>query len=100
MKQQTMQDLFQKTKKDWLEGARATAVKMLRKRHTITIEDVLAEYKLPSYLHRNTIGRVFQDNHFVSVGFTRSTRRVSNGRVIQQWALSDKYVVEAEADCE
>lgn len=97
---QTMPDLFQQTKADWLDGARATAIRLLRKRHTITIEDVLAEYKFPKYLHRNTIGAVFQEKHFVSVGFIKSNRRVSRGRVIQKWTLSDKYATESEADCE
>ncbi|RYF29596.1 MAG: hypothetical protein EOO17_00840 [Chloroflexi bacterium] len=98
---QTVPDLFQQSKTEWLDGARAVAIRLLRKsKHVITIEDVLAEYKFPKYLHRNTIGSVFNDDHFVSVGFTRSRRSVSNGRVIQQWSLSDKYAADSEVDCE
>lgn len=97
----TVPDLFQQTKTDWIEGARAVAIRLLRKnKPVITIEDVLAEYKFPSYLHHNTIGQVFKDRHFVSVGFTKSTKRSSNGRVIQRWTLSEKYAAEMEADCE
>ena len=96
----TVPDLFQQTRAGWIDGARAVAIKKLRNQMKITIEDVLEVYKLPNYLHRNTIGRVFQDDHFVSVGFTRSRRRISNGRVIQQWALSDKYATDTEVDCE
>lgn len=98
--QHTVQDLFKKTKAEWLDGARAVAIKKLRQQHVITIEDILVDYPLPKYLHKNTIGAVFKDNHFVSIGFTRSLRQISNGRVIQRWVLSDRYKVEEVNDCE
>lgn len=97
---QTVPDLFRQTKADWVNGARTVAIRLLRKRHTITIEDVLAEYKFPKYLHRNTIGSVFQDGHFIPVGYVPSRRRVSHGRTIRQWTLNDKYIVEKEGYCE
>ncbi len=96
----TIQDLFRQSKTDWLDGARAVAIKLLKNRHTITIEDVLAEYKLPKYLHHNTIGSVFQDDHFMPIGYVPSRRRVSHGRVIRQWTLNEKYIVDGEVDCE
>lgn len=96
----TVPDLFKQTKAVWLNNARDIAEDLARKRPAITIEDVLEVYKLPKYLHRNTIGQVFNDRRFVSVGFVKSQRPVSNGRVIQKWTLRDDYLVESEQDCE
>lgn len=98
---QTVPSLFQDTKKTWIEGARATARRLLRNRYQITIEDVLAEFPLPKYLHRNTIGTVFQDREmFQAKGFTVSRRRISHGRAIRYWTLTDEYSKEIERDCE
>lgn len=88
MKQLSMNDLFQMGKEDWLEQARHEAKKLLRRRHVITIEDVLDVCPKPTYLHRNTIGSVFNGD-FVPVGFAKSKRLVSRGRWIRQWKLKD-----------
>lgn len=100
MKPQTVPDLFQETKKSWLDGARATARRLLKTRSRITIEDVLKEYPLPRYLHHNTIGSVFQDKMFEANGFTISQRPISHGRAIRWWTLNDKYRNESVLDCE
>ena len=83
---QTMLDLFQKTREQWLQEARDAAHKLLTSRDWVTIEDVLEVCPKPTYIHRNTIGRVFNDT-FRHVGFTKSKRAVSKGRWIQQWRL-------------
>lgn len=93
----TIPQLFQDTKREWLIGARITAKRLLKTKPRITIEDVLAVYPLPKYLHRNTIGNVFRDRDFQSVGFTKSRRAVSRGRWIMYWTLSYDDVV--EQDC-
>lgn len=83
----TIRDLFRKSKESWLEDARAAAIKLLKRRPYITIDDVTKEVPLPSYLHKNTVGGVFQTPDFKAVGFTVSTRPVAHGRVIRKWAL-------------
>lgn len=85
----TVKDLFQAEKVKWLDGARAAARKLLRYRRTITIEDVLEIHPLPTYIHRNTAGRVFQCDDFHAVGWTPSTRRVSHGRHVRVWEKAD-----------
>lgn len=95
----TVHDMFAKSKQQWLTDARNTAEMLLKDRHSITIEDVLKECPFPSYLHHNTIGRVFIDKRFCSVGITPSRRSSMNGRFIRRWALSDAYLISLEIDC-
>ena len=83
---QAMFDLFKKTREQWLQEARDAARKLLAYRDHITIEDVLEVCPKPEYLHRNTVGRVF-DSEFQHVGFAKSKRVISKGRWIQQWRL-------------
>lgn len=82
----TVNDLFQQSKTDWLKEARDTARKLLRTRHHITIEDVLEITPLPKYLHRNTIGAVFNNEDFRAVGYTKSRRTAMHSRTIKMWS--------------
>ncbi len=84
--QLTIQDLFGMTRETWLEEARRTARELLATRPTITIEDVLERLPRPSFIHRNTTGKVF-DEDFKPVGFVKSRRTISKGRWIRQWVL-------------
>ncbi len=84
----TVQDLFRVSKREWIDGARKAAKDLLRDNYSITIEDVLEAWPLPGYLHRNTIGSVFKDQDFRSIGFERSIRRVCHGRIIRRWRLA------------
>lgn len=85
---QTMIDLFTREKEDWLEGARATARKLLVNRGEITINDVLHEYPRPQWVHRNTTGQVFKHRDFKTCGFEKSTAKLAKGRIICRWTLS------------
>jgi hypothetical protein len=89
MVQQTISGLLQETKEDWLDAARAEADKQLRYKTSITIEDVLNKCPLPGYLHRNTIGSVFNSRMYRPIGYTKSRRTVSRGRVIQVWGRKE-----------
>lgn len=84
--------LFQREKEAWLERARKEARKQLRRKPTITIEDVLKKCPRPEYIHRNTTGSVFQDVAFVATGWRPSKRPLMNGRQVRVWALNPKYV--------
>lgn len=81
-------DLFGHEREMWLLEARRVAQELLLTHETITIELVLAQCPRPRYLHRNIIGQVFRDGTFKQVGFTKSKRAVSNGRIIAIWALN------------
>lgn len=97
---QTVQDLFQVNREQWIEGARVVARRLLRNRYKITIEDVLAVYPRPKYLHRNTTGKVFQNEAFRAIGYTPAKKLSSHGRIIRLWTLSDTYADEREMDCD
>lgn len=97
---QTVPDLFNQSREQWLEGARNAARKLLRRRHRITIEDVLEVYPRPRYLHRNTTGSVFKNEMFRPLGYTLARKPSSHKRVIRIWTLSDLYADEYERDCD
>jgi len=79
--------LFRKEKQAWLENARTTARKLLKRRRTITIEDVLERCPRPEYIHPNTTGKVFLDSEFKAVGWRKSVRPLMNGRQVRLWML-------------
>src|SRR5690606_239550 len=85
-------DLFKDAKAEWLEKARQTARELLKRREWITSEDVTAICPLPKYLHRNTIGGIFQHEDFQMVGVTYARRREAHGRLIRKWALKNQPV--------
>lgn len=86
----SIQDLFRQEKQEWIEGARVVARKLLRKYETITIEDVLAVYPRPSYLHYNITGMVFNHPDFKGLNFVRSKRPLSHGNLIRRWRLREE----------
>lgn len=94
MKTNTVQDLFSKTKQEWLEGARDKARELLLTKPCVTIEDVLEVYPRPNYLHRNITGSVFKDSDFQPIGHKASHRSVSHGRYIRTWVLRDPEPLE------
>lgn len=83
----TIQDLFQHSRETWLDGARSTARKLLKKKRVITIEDVLEVFPRPTYIHRNVTGHVFRDVDFKPVGYTLARKPSSHKRVIRLWKL-------------
>lgn len=85
-KQLNIQDMFTYSREAWLAECRKTAKQLLRHADTITIEDVTALVPLPTYLHRNTAGRVF-DNQFVPVDFVKAKHSAAKGRWIRTWRL-------------
>ena len=83
----TVNDLFKKTKAEWLTKARETASKLLEDQYAITIEDVLEVTPLPKYLHRNTIGNVFKTDDFKPIGWLPSKRTAMHGRPVRNWTM-------------
>lgn len=84
----TVKDLFKKEREAWLENARLTAKELLEDKPLITIEDVLKVCPRPEYIHRNTTGKVF-NNDFQPVGWRKSKRPIMNGRFVRIWRLKD-----------
>jgi|GEM_PF-1385658 hypothetical protein len=84
----TVKDLFKKEREAWLESARLAAKELLEESPLITIEDVLKVCPRPEYIHRNTTGKVF-NNDFQPVGWRKSKRPIMNGRFVRIWRLKD-----------
>lgn len=84
----TVKDLFKKEREAWLENARLAAKELLEDKPLITIEDVLKACPRPEYIHRNTTGKVF-NNDFQPVGWRKSKRPIMNGRFVRIWRLKD-----------
>ena len=84
----TVKDLFKKEREAWLESARLAAKELLEDKPLITIEDVLKVCPRPEYIHRNTTGKVF-NNDFQPVGWRKSKRPIMNGRFVRIWRLKD-----------
>lgn len=83
----TAKDLFKDERDKWLENARTTAFKLLKRSERITIEDVLKVCPRPQYVHPNTTGKVFIEKEFVAVGWRPSQRPLMNGRQVRVWTL-------------
>ena len=84
----TVKDLFKKEREAWLESSRLAAKELLEESPLITIEDVLKVCPRPEYIHRNTTGKVF-NNDFQPVGWRKSKRPIMNGRFVRIWRLKD-----------
>ena len=84
----TVKDLFKKEREVWLESARLAAKELLEDKPLITIEDVLKVCPRPEYIHRNTTGKVL-NNDFQPVGWRKSKRPIMNGRFVRIWRLKD-----------
>lgn len=83
----TVKDLFQREREEWLYKARLTAIKLLKHKRTITVEDVLKRVERPDYVHRNTVGNIFRTNDFKPCGWSPSKRPAMNGRQVRVWRL-------------
>lgn len=80
-----------------------TAKELLQHREYITSEDVTAACPLPRYLHRNTIGGIFQHPDFQVAGVAFARKASSNSRLIRKWVLKNpplpqKWVSRVEYD--
>ena len=80
----TVQERFSFDKDDWLAQCRETATRLLRQQDTVTVEDILLLCPKPEYLHRNTIGSIFNSN-FIPVDFVKAKHKAAKGRWIRTW---------------
>ena len=83
----TVKDLFYREREAWLTQARLIAIKLLKKKRTITVEDVLKRHERPDYVHRNTVGQIFRTKDFRPCGWSPSKRPAMNGRQVRVWRL-------------
>jgi len=77
-------------KKAWLEDARRSMRLHLRGGAPYVTSDTVWKYcPPPKYLNPKILGSVFISPDFESVGFTRTKRKSSHGRIIQKFRLKN-----------
>jgi hypothetical protein len=75
--------------RDYVEQARATARKLIRKHGYCTSDMVKRALPVPNYLHPAIIGHVFLGNHFKRIGLVRGHENKGGGRIIWKWVEND-----------
>jgi hypothetical protein len=82
--------IFEQAKRDWIDNARSLAKKLLKRRSTITIEDVLERLPRPRELHPNITGAVFREGQdFHLVGYKKARHASANHRAIGVWSAAE-----------
>lgn len=91
-------DIFYEAEQKWLDHARHAAVNLLRQRkgRGINIEDVLYACPRPNGVSRNANSRVFRNDVFRHIGYTRAQRTAARSHVLRAWCLNDAYFEEDE----
>lgn len=80
-------DLFKVQRREFLEYCRWVAVRIMRNKPYITIDDVRAEVPLPLNIDGRVYGGVFNSDEFVKVDSTATKRKTSHGRPVSVWRL-------------
>jgi hypothetical protein len=80
-------DLFEATRGDYLESARAAARKLLVSKYWITIDDVRKVCPPPEGVDPRVMGAVFNKADYESLGWINSTRPECHRRPVQRFRL-------------
>lgn len=92
--QQSWLDLFKEHRSQYLEEAREKAEQIARQEGYVTVDMLRAVHPLPKNIDGRVYGAVFKDKRFVSIGWVKSTRRISHGRPIQKFVLNEEKDIE------
>lgn len=84
-------NIFYEAEQKYIDRCRRKAVELLRRRESITIEDVAYECPRPQGVSKKVFAKVFRNDVFVPIGYTRATGTLANGHVLRKWALNDGY---------
>jgi len=79
---------FEATKRMYLNQARATAVVLLKRKKTITVDDVRKVCPPPENVDPRIMGAIFNTQLFESCGFVNSVRKACHHRPIRKFRLS------------
>ncbi len=81
-------DLFEDTRKEFLENCRWIARKIAERKDTVTIDDVRSETKLPLGIDGRVYGAVFANkDEWEKVGYTQTSIKTSHARPIAVFKL-------------
>ena len=87
MNQLSWLDQLEAYRQPYIKEARAAALKLLREREYITIEDVRDVCPPPADIDPRVMGAVFKGEDFESVGWVASKRPIAHKRPIQRFRL-------------
>lgn len=88
MTKQTALNLFEITRKEFLESCRWIARKIAKAKGNVTIDDVRNEVKIPLNIDARVLGAVFNTPDFEKVGYTSTKIKSSHGRPISVFRLT------------
>lgn len=91
-------NIFHEAEQQWLIRARRTAKELLTRHQTITVEDVLKKCPRPYGVSKKANSKIFKNDIFRPVGYTRATTEQSNGHVIRLWSLVEEFFAPAELE--
>jgi len=84
-KQQAL-DLFEKTRKEFLENCRWIATRIANEHNGyVNIDQVREQVTTPEGVNPKVYGAVFNTDEFEKSGYTITTRKTSHGRPISVW---------------
>lgn len=89
-------NIFYEAEQKWIDQARRKAVELLhrRKDRGITIEDVLYVCPRPRGVSKKANAKVFKNDVFQPIGYTRALSTPANGHVLRLWALNVAFFPE------
>lgn len=82
-------NFLQNSKREWLNGCRQEARRLLRFRPFVTAEDVTERVPRPGWLHPSNAGAIFTTGEFQFVGYTTARRLKARGHALKKWSLKN-----------
>jgi len=84
--------LFEKNRRAYVEYARRQARHLIYKHGSVTVDDLrdFIEDSIPAWMSRKFLGAVLAGKEFIPVGFTKTKRKSSHGRLIRIFKLRRK----------
>lgn len=83
--------IFYEAEQKYIDQARRKAVELLKRRPHISIEDVEDACPRPYGVSKKVNAKVFKNDVFRPLGYTRARHMAANGHVIRLWALNEGY---------
>lgn len=81
--------LFEQQRAEFLSNCRWIAYKIGQRKGNVTIDDVRAEVKIPSWVDGRVMGAVFNTEDWEKVGYTTTKIKASHGRPIAVFRHKD-----------
>lgn len=81
--------LFQARDTAFLETCRAVAVEVIKRKGSVSINDIRARLMLPPGTHPSVLGAVFRDKRFKVIGIVEASHPEAHARMIRVYTLKE-----------